>query len=89
MEENATGLSDGGNTSDGRGGAVARSSVEWNFKMKTCATVRRENEMKDGPICCESCHEDDEDYGIEMMTVGDYYVCCKVAHYLRNRKAEE
>ena len=39
------------------------------FSMKTCYDASQQ--WPDIVPCCESCHEDDEKFGIEMMEVGE------------------
>ncbi len=40
------------------------------------------------PSCCTSCHDDDDDFGIELSTVeidcGYFEVCCSVKQFIQN-----
>jgi len=47
------------------------------------------SDFPDAPSCCDSCHEDADEYGYDLCEVEigpDEYavVCCKVSNYLRN-----
>lgn len=39
--------------------------------------------------CCNSCHEDNEEYGYDMVSAPDdeeSHICCAVANYLAEHK---
>jgi hypothetical protein len=57
--------------------------------MKGCAEVGTELglEVKPGFFpkeCCDSCHEDRDEYGYEMVTLDDAEVCCAILRLLES-----
>ena len=41
--------------------------------------------VPDCPPCCESCHEDADKYGYDLLGDGENYsICCKLANWLES-----
>jgi hypothetical protein len=43
-------------------------------------------DFPDAPSCCESCHDDADQYGYDLFGDGvNYRVCCTVAKWLKDK----
>ncbi len=62
-------------------------------RVKRVVRCSRLVRVKGFPGCCESCHEDEEEYGYAMCSHQgrrrEYEVCCKVATWLNERVSDE